>query len=565
MADTLPRLHLIQTRQQLSAALGVPDRYIEARAYIVDPNLLYTEFTIPKRSGGERTIHAPHWPTAVTQRRIKELLDEIYRPSPRVMGFVKGKGIRSNAQFHVGKRLLLNIDLADYFGTVHFGRVRGRLMAPPYNLTNDVATTIAKLCTLNGFLPTGAPTSPMLANMVTSSLDGALTEYSRQSGCFYTRYADDITFSTNRSAFPSAMVQRSSQSISGFELGSELRELIEVHGFEVQPSKTRLMNNSVRKEVCGVTCNERLNIRRNLYREVRGALHAWRKHGREAAEATWNRKFNWRNAQSLENHIRGRIQHIIHIRGQNDRTVNNLVSQFNSLPSRSFSDIQYSYESNDPLGIHETVCLIECADETNVNDLQYSQGSGFVIGSGSVMTNYHVISYARLTKKGRRKRRTNGELVPPVIFPEIKVSFEDAKLKFDMEVAYADPSRDIAILRPKETAWRDMLSRRACKLSFAALPAQSEVILAGFPNHAPGGSCKIVPGHVTGRTPIEGQTYITISQIVVQGNSGGPVFDKLGQVVGIATKGVSPSEQQDLSFNGCIPLSSLDRTLLRIA
>ncbi|MES2066542.1 MAG: reverse transcriptase domain-containing protein [Pseudomonadota bacterium] len=215
MIGTTPRLYFIKTRADLASEIGVPLPLLTKRAFEMNQSHLYSERSIRKRSGGERKISAPFWPMANIQRRLLALLEEIYRPSSRVMGFVKERGIRSNAQFHVGKRLIMNIDIANFFGTIHAGRVRRRLMAKPYSLTDDVATTIAKLCTLDDVLPTGAPTSPILANIVTSSLDGVLTEFARQNGCFYTRYADDITFSTNRRVFPKALVRRADDDISG--------------------------------------------------------------------------------------------------------------------------------------------------------------------------------------------------------------------------------------------------------------------------------------------------------------------------------------------------------------
>jgi RNA-directed DNA polymerase len=572
VTGTPPRLNAIKTRHDLAKAIGVPVKYLIRRAFEIDQKHLYSEFIVPKRSGGDRVIHAPYWPTANTQKRIRELLEEIYRPSNRVMGFVKERGIRDNAKFHVGKRLVLNIDLADYFGSIHFGRIRRRLMARPYALTNDVATIIAKLCTLDGRLPTGASTSPILANIVSSAMDGALAEFAKQRGCFYTRYADDLTFSTNRSVFPSSLVRRSHEAVSGVEAAPELTEIITTQGFSIQPGKTRLMTKHMRQEVCGVTCNERLNVRRTLYRDVRATLNAWRKHGRKEAEAKWHEKYNWRSALSLERSLRGRIEHIIHIRGHNDKAVYNLVCQFNELQDRSFKGITYEYLDNDPLGIHESVCLIQCDDEPN---LTWSQGSGFVVEGGAIITNHHVISYfayqehvveknGKPTKISVRATGEDGKVLPPVVFPHIRVSFDGSEVEYDVEVVYSDPKRDLAVLRPSNPLWAKAISHRACQLSFTSPQTGSEVSLVGFPSHSPGGSCKVVPGFVTGTTPLDGNPYFTISQIIVQGNSGGPVVDKFGQVIGIATKGVSPNEELNLAFNGCIPIHTLDKAIFAL-
>lgn len=558
MVGTIPRLQIIQSRAQLANEIGVPVALLTKRAFEMDQSHLYSSQFIRKRSGGVRLINAPFWPLANIQRRLLTLLNEIYRPSSRVMGFVPDRGIRKNALFHVGKRLILNVDLLDFFSSIHAGRIRRRLMARPYSLTDDVATTIAKLCTLNDRLPTGAPTSPVLSNIVMSSLDGALTSFARENGSFYTRYADDLTFSTNRAHFPQAMVRRLDGDVASISVGVALGELIQEHGFQVQPSKTRVMNRDMRQEVCGVTCNSRLNVRRSFYREVRGAINAWRAYGRELAEERWNKKYSWRQGQDLERHLRGRIEHLIHIRGQGDKPTANIVKQYNELGERLFKDVYYDYEERDPQGVLRSVVLIECADESDLKNLQYTQGTGFVVEGGAVVTNHHVVSYRRYTKKGKLRKNRKGEILPKIIFPQIRVRFEGESVEYDMAVVYADAAKDIAVLRPVEPWWNAIFASRAAEVAFGEPKVGAAVSLIGYPNHSHGGSIKVVPTVITGTTPLEGQPYFTVAQIIVQGNSGGPVVDENGQVIGIATKGIAPNEQINLAFNGCIPMYTVD-------
>lgn len=515
-----------------------------------DQHQLYSVSYHPKRSGGTREVHAPHWPLRNIQRKLLLLLEELYRPSSRVMGFVKGRGIRKNATFHVGKRLILNIDLQDYFGSIHVGRIRRRLMARPYELTDDVATTVAKLCTLNDRLPTGAPTSPIIANIISSSLDGALAFYAKQHGCFYTRYADDITFSTNRRSLPPGMVQRSEDAISGIAVGSDLLHIVTEQGFAIQPTKTRLMDDRMRNEVCGVTCNERLNVRRTFMREIRGALHAWRKHGRQAAEEEWHARFNWREAISLERSLRGRIEYVAHIRGVQDAATANLVSQFNMLPDRQFKNIDYSFSATDPFGILNSVCLIDCGDDHLV---EYSQGTGFVIDGGAVVTNHHVVS---------RRPVGSDRRIPAQTFPNIMLRFENHSISYPMKLVHSDEEKDVAILRCDNPDWNPFFAARSCRLNFKDSSVGASVQVVGYPNHTEGASCQVYPGHVTGHRILDGQRYFSVSQPIVKGNSGGPVIDEFGQVVGIATRGVDAADVANLAFNGCIPLHSVDRILL---
>ena len=498
---------------------------------------------VPKRGGGHRTIYAPHWPLKNIQNKIRLYLEGMYRPSPRVMGFVRGRGIRSNAALHVGKRLLLNIDLKEYFPSIHIGRIRGRLRAPPYSLTDDVATTIAKLCTLDGVLPIGAPSSPILANMVTSALDGALTTIARENGCFYTRYADDITFSTNRRSFPPAIVARAAAKASEIEIGNAVLEAISANGFQINPGKTRLMQKHDSQEVCGVICNERLNPRRNLLREVRGALNAWRKHGREAAEEVWQKKYNWREAISLERSLRGKIEHIIHIKGENDPSVALLVQRFNELPGRIYKGITYRFDGDRKENIARSIAVIEAGSDEK---LVWNQGSGFAGPGGIIITNYHVISH-------------DGEILENVeaLFPY------QGGIRHEMAVVFSDKDQDIAILRVKNTDWSSFFDTLACALSFREMSPGDAIWLGGYPSYTVGDGCSVLSGEVASISNQKGRRIFRISQTIVKGNSGGPVFDIHGQVVGIATWGVDTHDVANVNFNGCIPLHSVDRAILQ--
>ncbi len=540
MIPPTPRLNALFNKSQLAAEIGVPEELVIRRAFETPQQHLYSTSVIPKRCGQARLIHAPYWPLMNMQRGILRLLEEIYRPSPRAMGFVKRRGIRLNASLHVGKRLILNIDLEDYFPSIHFGRVRGRLMAAPYNLSDDVATTISKLCTLDGSLPIGAPTSPILANIVSSSLDGELTRIARENGCFYTRYADDITISTNRKNFPPSIASRST--VGAVQLGEALVNAVTQNGFQINNSKTRILTKQDSQEVCGVIVNKRLNPRRSILREVRGTIHAWQKFGREAAEAVWRQKHNWRGATSLESSLRGKIEHIIHIRGQNDESTALLVSRFNSLSGRNHRDIEYQYTGDPRDRLAESICLIEAGNE---EAMIWKQGSGFVIPGGAIVTNFHNIS-------------DDGK-----IFPKIEAIFPSKNdFRYEMQIVYSDRDKDVVVLRTLDEAWRPFLETLAVPLSFAEPEVGSIIYVGGFPSYTVGDSYTVLSGEVVGTSVANGQRYFRVSQVIVKGNSGGPAFDTLGQVVGIATRGVDTEDVMNVAFNGCIPVHTIDRIFL---
>ncbi|HWW59647.1 MAG TPA: trypsin-like peptidase domain-containing protein [Sphingopyxis sp.] len=527
---------MIHNKTQLSQLIGVPVAYLNGRAFVEPQASLYSIKNLRKRNGSDRTIYAPYWPLKNIQSKILLLLSDVYRPSNRVNGFVKGRGIRENARPHVGKRIILNLDIKDFFESINFGRVRGRLMAPPYLFSNEIATTVARLCTIDGVLPTGAPTSPILSNMICSKLDYELTKLGRKYGCFYTRYADDITFSTNGRRMPIGLATIVAGKVV---LGSEISDIITGNGFKPNLDKTRLLFEFDRQEVCGVTCNEKLNVRRPFLRDLRGMLHAWRKFGREKAEAVWREKYNFRGAQRFEASVKGKIQHLIHIRGPRDRVVSAVVEQYNEMPDRQLKQILYEAYVSPESEIERGVCVIECGDEES---LEWSQGSGFVIPGGRILTNAHVITF-------------KPEGCSPKIFSEIRVKFPpNIDFQFDMTVSEIDMDKDIAVIELADKSLIGMLEIRELKLSFGEVSRGDSVFVAGYPSYSDGDAVSISSANVTGFSKKFGNRFFKISSMVVHGNSGGPVLDNENSVIGIATLGGAPDDPNQALLNGCIPM-----------
>src|SRR5699024_7070708 len=110
-------------------------------------------------------------------------------------GFIPGKSIITNARIHRNKRLVVNIDLKDFFPSFHFGRVRGFFEKNKYFLlSREVSTIIAQLTCYKGSLPQGAPTSPIITNLICQILDYKLLKIAKKYKTDYSRYADDLTF-----------------------------------------------------------------------------------------------------------------------------------------------------------------------------------------------------------------------------------------------------------------------------------------------------------------------------------------------------------------------------------
>jgi RNA-directed DNA polymerase len=160
----------------------------------------YKRFTLTKRSGGKRIILAPAPDLKLVQRKLATQLADIYPLRDVVYGFATGRSIVGNAGRHLLRRHVLNVDLSDFFPTINYGRVRGLFIS--LGAGRDAATTLAHICCHEDALPQGAPTSPILSNMICAKMDRELLALAKQHHCVYTRYADDLTFSKKTGVFP---------------------------------------------------------------------------------------------------------------------------------------------------------------------------------------------------------------------------------------------------------------------------------------------------------------------------------------------------------------------------
>ena len=293
----------------------------------------YKEFFIKKRSGGERQILAPDPKLKLIQRRIAYVLSLLYLGRSSVHGFRRGKNIITNAEKHVRRKVLLNIDLENFFPTIHFGRIRGILQARPYSLSKKTAAIIAGFCCYKRKLPQGAPTSPIISNIICSKLDHDLQQLAYNEHCTYSRYADDIVFSTNtRNRFSQNMLEGGA---SEWKAGLKLNDIIVENGFIINHQKTRVRFYTERQEVTGLIVNKFPNIKREFVREIRMMLHIWKKFGLEAA----NEKHMNSCGKNFYHSLSGKINFLKLVRTKENNTYNILAKKFNSLAKKPIFEI----------------------------------------------------------------------------------------------------------------------------------------------------------------------------------------------------------------------------------
>ncbi len=267
----LARLKGCSTLSDLALLLGMKPSALSYILYKIDDADKYYEFQIPKRSGGNRTIHAPVPALKAVQKRLASHLSacleeisqtrEVDQQCTLSHGFRRGFSIATNARRHRNRRFVFNIDLSDFFPSIHFGRVRGYFMRNgDFGLNEKVATVIAQIACRDGELPQGSPASPVISNLIGNILDIRLAALASANGCTYTRYADDISFSTNLRDFPRRIARRSLLAPDQWKPSKRLIRYIKNSGFDINPSKTRMSLCNSRQMVTGLVVNRVINV-----------------------------------------------------------------------------------------------------------------------------------------------------------------------------------------------------------------------------------------------------------------------------------------------------------------
>lgn len=219
-------------------------------------NQWYKSFAIPKRTEGFRLISAPQGLLKYVQHSINEEILSNLKYSDCCHGFRKGFSIVSNAEPHAYSEIVIKIDIKDFFQTISAKRVYGIFIKVGYD--KDCARFLTRLCTLNGSLPQGAPTSPSLANRVCASMDRRIFGLVRKFNFNYTRYADDITVSGARDIV---------------KLLPLIRFIIYDEGFRVNEKKLKICRRNMRQQVTGLTVNDGVKIPRNIKRMIRAMIY----------------------------------------------------------------------------------------------------------------------------------------------------------------------------------------------------------------------------------------------------------------------------------------------------
>lgn len=337
----------LNSREDLLSLLNKVGKFLyEDKAYTISMKQLsyyanfkvsgtkrFSQFEIPKKSGAFRTINAPSKGLKNMLRLLNVVFHTLGETHEAAHGFVLNKSIADNARPHMGRNYVYNTDLKDFFHSFERKRVKGLLMYPPFNLKGEkepLAFLIACLCThpveikgeIKYVLPQGSPTSPTLSNLLCRNLDRRLTGLAKRFHLHYTRYADDITFSSATNVFRKP------------EFKEELQRIIQDQGLQIQVTKTRTQSKGFHQEVTGLTVNEKVNVRRQFIKECRQLLYYWESYGYRKANAIFqnmrlvNAVKEGAARSELNRVLAGKLEFIKMVKGADDPTYAKLNSRF---------------------------------------------------------------------------------------------------------------------------------------------------------------------------------------------------------------------------------------------
>jgi len=296
-------LPVFENIEQLAAAMKLPVGKLRFLSFDrqTSETTHYINFKLPKKTGGFRLISAPMPALKTAQIWILENILNRIAVSDAAHGFLPEKNIISNARVHVGAKTVVNFDLENFFPSINYKRVKGIFRS--FGYSESVATVLALLSTapeteeveIDGktyfvalgekHLPQGSPASPMISNIAARRLDKSLSKIAANLGFKYTRYADDLTFSTDAA---DAEIKK---------LMAQVRYIVDKQGFRVNENKTRILRRGRQQEVTGIVVNDKISIDRKTLRKFRAVLHQ--------AETRGLENLRWGNSPDLIAALKG--------------------------------------------------------------------------------------------------------------------------------------------------------------------------------------------------------------------------------------------------------------------
>lgn len=506
MTNSTDRFLKIESRTGLASFLGVKKQELDYICRLRQPTKLYTAFTIPKKAGGTRTICAPNRQLKYIQNKLNKVLTELYVPKTTAHGYIKGKNIITNSKVHVGNRQILNLDIADFFPSIHFGRVRGLFEKPPFNFNSFISRDLAQIVCFKGSLPQGAPTSPIISNFICRSLDNQLKKFCKNYKVVCTRYCDDITISTPAKNFPAAIVSQ-----DGI-LGAELIALFNQNNFKLNTDKIRLKSCGERKMVTGIVVNEKVNLTQKTYRNFRAQIYYTYINGLEEGAKKNNYFVDGKpDTERYERYIIGKLNYFKMVFGVWNSKYQYLAQKANIILEKNIFPIPDSFETY----VEKNIFII---DEVS----SASQGTAFLIKDIGLVTCLHNVCDI--------KNPINKQLLTDILNRNVKIYLPDNPNRtylFTLKNFYYN--EDLLILQPIGIS-------KSGGLEFEKeLPkiGKTSYFAAGYPNYSTNRTIDwLYDIKIRSRMVRCKQELFIVDKQFITGSSGGPVFNKNKKVIG---------------------------------
>lgn len=300
---SLNRLPFIYDIYQLSDFLKIRPNKLFYILRNIDQQ--YKKIIIKKRNGKDRILYSPSFNLSSCQRLIRRLILEKMPVSRYAKAYVKGTSLYDNALPHVNKKYILKLDITNFFGSIDLWQVYVSAFNTRY-FPKQIGCILATLCCKNRTLPQGASSSPALSNIVMRNFDNNIGKWCERNDIVYTRYCDDMTFSSDK---PLYSVYRKAKAM--------LNEM----GFEINETKTHFVTNANRQSVTGLTVNEKVAVSSDYKRKLRQDIYYALKFGfSDSIMRSGKDKFiteSGADAYGYYCHLVGRVKYVLQIEPQN--------------------------------------------------------------------------------------------------------------------------------------------------------------------------------------------------------------------------------------------------------
>lgn len=281
----------------LSGDLGVSPKLLYSLSNRISKH--YHTIAIPKKNGGYRRLSVPDDALKYVQRRINKVLLCYMPSSPYAMAYEYGRGILDNARPHSNKNYILKLDIDDFFGSIKYSQVKEKVFTSKH-FSENLRVLLSQLCYNGEGLPQGAATSPKIANLILKDFDRRIGSWCAKRNITYTRYCDDLTFSSDS------------------KLGGVykfVRDELFKEGFLINKDKTVFINSNYRQQVTGIVVNNSPKIPTEYTKRIRQEIYYCQKFGiKEHLEHICSDK----SAEEYTASLLGRINYVLSVNADNE-------------------------------------------------------------------------------------------------------------------------------------------------------------------------------------------------------------------------------------------------------